>query len=404
MNAHAPTKDASLPAGFESARQLALKVAIVGAGISLVCWLVSGEKFAQSYLVAYMFWLGISASCLAAVLLHHLVGGIWGFIIRRPAESGAMNLPLMAALFIPIALSLSKLYPWANAEYLSHHHHVQLKTAYLNVPFFIGRIAVYLLLWSGFTIFLVRNANAQDKTSDPAPTRRRQFLSGPFLALFFVTFTFAVMDLGMTLEPDWYSTIYGPMVLVGEVLATLSLMVIVTSKLADREPLSQVATAEGYNDLGNLMLAFTMLWAYMSFSQYLISYSGNIAEEVTWYLHRSVGLWRVTAVGLMIFHFFVPFFLLLSRDRKRNAQALAKVGVAILVVRFVDVIWLVVPSKPVDSSFQAIMLLVSLPAAMAAVGGIWVASFIRNLQSRPLLPSSDDPLLTAVLEHHGEGH
>jgi len=402
MNAHAPApEESALPPEFERIRKVAWKVAAVGGVVSVASWILGSERFAQSYLVAFLFWLGISASCLAAVLLHHLVGGLWGFVIRRPAEAGAKNLPLMMVLFIPIALSLRSLYPWANTSALSHH--LQQKTAYLNVGFFLGRAAFYFLFWSGLAIFLNRSADAQDQTSDPGPTRRRQFISGPGLALFFLTFTFAMMDFGMSLEPEWFSTIYGPMLLVGSVLGTLSFLVIVTSRLADREPLSEVATATGFHDLGNLMLAFTMLWAYMSFSQYLITYSGNLTEEISWYLHRSLGLWRVIAICLIFFHFFAPFFLLLSRDRKRNAKALAKVGAALLVMRFVDLTWLVVPSKVVTSNVEVITLLVALPGAMAAVGGLWVATFIRSLQSRPLLPNHNDPLLTAVLEHHGHG-
>ncbi|WP_422924306.1 hypothetical protein [Singulisphaera sp. PoT] len=403
MNAHA-TEHApaavGLPPGFEHARHLAWRVAIIGGLVSLLPLVFSTTRFAQSYLVAFLFWFGISAASLGAVLLSHLVGGLWGFLIRRPAEAAARNFPLLVLLFIPIALTLGYLYPWANSDYMEHHHHVQQKAAYLNKTFWLGRMAFYFLLWSGLTAFLVRLADAQDRTTDPKPTRTRQFFSGPGLGLFFLTFTFAAMDLGMSLEPDWYSTIYGVMVLVGSVLATLSFMVILTSKLADREPLKEVATKTGFHDLGNMMLGFTMLWAYMSFSQYLITYSGNLTEEIIWYLHRSVGIWRVIAVCLIVFHFFVPFFLLLSRDRKRNAQALAKVGLAILVMRFVDLTWLVVPSQAVTSTVEWIMLLIALPATMAAVGGVWLGSFLGKLEARPLLPSRNDPLLLATLEHH----
>jgi hypothetical protein len=206
-----------------------------------------------------------------------------------------------------------------------------------------------------------------------------------------------MIDWGMSLEPDWYSSMYGPMLLIGQVLTALAVLIIVSTWLVRRGRMVEVGTPQGFHDLGNLLLAFVMLWAYLSFSQYLITWSGNLAEEIPWYLRRSAGGWRAVAASLILFHFFVPFFLLLSRDRKRNAPALAAVASALLLMRLVDVCWLILPA------FEAPNLVVFWPVlpAMLGVGGLWAAVFLARLGSRPLVPLND-PSLAAVLEHHGD--
>jgi hypothetical protein len=217
------------------------------------------------------------------------------------------------------------------------------------------------------------------------------------MVAYFLAVTFAMIDWGMSLEPDWYSSIYGVMLLVGQVLATLAILIIVTAWLSETKPLAEVATPQAFNDLGNLLLAFVMLWAYMSFSQYLIIWSGNVAEEIPWYLRRSVGGWRAVAVSLIAFHFFVPFFLLLSRDRKRNAGALATVCVPILFMRFVDINWVILPAFSARNMLE----FWSVVPAFVGIGGIWIAVFFNRLGARPLLPRNN-PQLKAALEHHGE--
>jgi hypothetical protein len=206
-----------------------------------------------------------------------------------------------------------------------------------------------------------------------------------------------MIDWGMSLEPDWFSSIYGAMLMVGQALATLATLIVISAALSRTEPLAKVATPQGYHDLGNLLFAFVMLWAYMSFSQYLITWSGNLAEEIPWYLRRSVGGWRPVAISLIALHFFLPFFMLLSVERKRDPQALARVALALLFMRLVDTTWLIIPA------FEAPNLLAFWPIvpAMVAIGGLWLAIVLGRLESRPLLPRND-PQLAAALEHHGE--
>ena len=261
---------------------------------------------------------------LATLLLHQLVGGEWGFVIRRPLEAATMTLPLMAVLFIPLALSHfapgHPLYEWSDPVKVKESHVLGLKAGYLNVPFWLGRAAVYLSVWNGLA-FLFR-ATRWRRTGPPTRGRRgaNQSFAAPGLVLIFLSVTFAAIDWMMSIDPDWYSTIYGVLTLVSWVLCSLCVAVIVASRLTRFRGYGVVATPVGFNDLGNLMLAFTMLWAYMSFSQYLIIWSGNLAEEVPWYLDRSVGGWRYVAASLMLLHFFVPFFCLLSRENKRLSR------------------------------------------------------------------------------------
>jgi hypothetical protein len=382
-------------------RRQALIAGAAGLLISLIAALISPVALFRSYLVAYMFWVGFSLGCLALLMLHHLVGGAWGFTIRRPLEAGAMTTPIMALLFVPLILGLHDLYPWARTALAHGDEIIRHKGAYLNLAFFIVRAAIDFVLWSGLALLLVRGAEAQDRSpGDPTPTSRLQNLSGPGLVLLFLTGTFAAIDWIMSLEPDWYSTIFGAMIITGQGLSALALMILVASQLAGFRPLSELAKPNQFHDLGNLLLAFVMLWAYMSFSQYLIIWSGNLTEEIPWYLRRSEYGWWWVALALILFHFFLPFFFLLFRETKRDANLLERVAGAVIVMHLVDLVWLVLPSPPV-SPVNPLAYVWLVPVAFAGIGGLWLGMFVWQLGKRPLLPQHD-PGLAEVLEHVGE--
>jgi hypothetical protein len=372
---------------------------LAGLGVCVLAWLVNPDRFFLGYMVGFLFWVGISIACLAVVMLHQLVGGIWGFVVRRPAEAGTMTIPLMALLFVPIALGLKHLYPWADPSIVQRSHELQHKALYLNVSFFLIRSVIYFAIWTGLALALNLGSSRQDRGDEAGPSRWLPTVSGPGLAAWFLAVTFAMIDWGMSLEPLYYSSIYAVMLMIGQILATLATLVIVASALEDVEPLREVARPEAFNDLGNLMLAFTMLWAYMSFSQYLITWSGNLTEEIPWYLHRSRVGWRYVAMALIFLHFFLPFFLLLGKDRKRRPASLAKVAWWILIMHLVDTTWLVIPT----AADPNLLKYWSVAPAFIGIGGLWVAAFIRRLRSRPLLPLHD-PLLDAVLAHHNHNH
>jgi hypothetical protein len=383
---------------LDRVQRRSLIVGMVGLALCLAGAFLSREQFFRSYLLGYLFWIGIALGSCAIVMLHHLAGGAWGFVIRRLLESGARTLPLMAALFVPLLFGLHDLYLWARTQEVAGSELLRHKRAYLNTPFFLIRTAVYFAAWIGLAHLLNKWSGEQDQTSEPSPTRRLQSLSGPGLVVYGLTMTFASIDWVMSLEPEWFSTMYGIMFIVGQVLATMAFMIAVAVLLSDRRPLSDVASAAHFHDLGNLLLAFVMIWAYIAFAQFLIVWSGNLPEEIPWYLHRTQGGWQWIALLLAVFHFAVPFALLLSRGTKRRLRTLATVAGAIILMRLVDLFWLVVPAfHPAGPRLHWMDL-----AAPVGIGGIWIAAFLSHLKGRPLLPLHDPSLREAFsLEEHG---
>ena len=379
----------------------ALAAGGLGLFLSLAAWSLWPEQFWPSYLVAYAFWVGLALGCMGLTMLHHLVGGSWGLVVRRPMESGGMTLVPLAILFVPLALGLSWLYPWARPEEVAHDPQLQHKSLYLNVGFYLVRTVGYFVIWFVFAFVLNHLSSDQDRRADHRPSGWLQSLSGPGLALLFLTGTFSAIDWLMSLEPHWSSTIYGSLVIVGEALATLAMMIAVVVFLSADQPMAEAATPDRLNDLGNLMLAFTMIWAYMSFMQYLIIWCGNLPEEIPWYLRRTRGGWQWVALALSLFHFFLPFFVLLFRESKRQSRLIVQVAILVLAMHWVDLIWLVVPasSDPASPRIPWVELPLSL-VAMLGIGGFCTSFFIGHLKGRPLIPLND-PHLNEVIEHAG---
>jgi hypothetical protein len=385
----------ALPSRTESFRRRGLIVGGAALGLGVLWGVISPSTFWPAYLAAYVYFLGLGVGSLALLMLHYLTGGNWGFLIRRPLEAATMTLPLMALLFLPLLLGMSTLYKWADPATVKASATLLHKARYLNVPFFLVRAAIYFGVWVGMAYWIRRGSMEQDAVEDPSPSERTQAIAAPGLVALFLTVTFASIDWMMSIEADWYSSIYGVMVFAGMALSALALTVLAASLLADVRPLSDLASAGRFNDLGNLMLAFTMLWAYMAFSQYLIIWSGNLAEEVPWYIRRSAGGWRLVCAALMLFHFFAPFFCLLVRDNKRSPARIGRIAAAILAMQLLNDVWLVIPAFP---GAQWVKLLALVPAVLG-VGGLWASVFTWQLTSRPLVPRHD-PMLAEALSHH----
>jgi hypothetical protein len=342
------------------------------------------EQFFRSYLIAYLFWFGIAAGCLPLLMLHHLVGGAWGFALRRILEAGTRTLPLMLLLFVPILFGIHSLYEWSHPDAVIRDAVLQEKESYLNVPFFIVRSAIYFFAWTILVVLLNRWSAEQDATGNPLLIRRFQRLSAPGILAYCLTVTFASVDWAMSLEPHWFSTVYGMLFIVGQTLAALAMAIPVAVLLSEVPPASDFMKAEVFQDLGNLLLAFVMLWAYMAFSQYLIIWSGNLPEEIPWYLRRGNNGWQWVAGFLAVFHFAVPFVLLLGRENKRRKAILAWIAVAILAMRWVDIYWLVAPAFRLTAGihFFDVVLFV-------LMGAIWLYLFSVQLNRRSLLPLRD---------------
>ena len=362
----------------------AIIVGAIGILVSFVGAATSTDQFFRSWLLSYLFWFAIALGALPLVMLHHLVGGKWGFATRRILESVTRTLPLMTILFLPVLLGIHSLYEWSHEEVIAQDIILQHKSPYLNSTFFVARAAGYFALWLILGYLLNRWSAEQDSTGDPSIVKRFQHLSGPGLIIYALTITFAATDWVMSLEPHWFSTIYGMMFMVGQTLTTLAFVIAILALLADTPPLSNFLKPEILNDLGNLLFAFIMLWAYLSFSQYIIIWSGNLPEEIPWYLRRSRGGWQWIAVALALFHFAIPFFLLLVRRYKRRRQVISAIAVAVVVMRLVDLMWLVVPAH--EPAFHIHWLDL---ATLAGIGGLWVAGFSRQLRKRSLLPLGD---------------
>jgi hypothetical protein len=383
-------EDFLLPAdhGLWRLRRVAIVVAIVGGLASAFGAWQSPVQFYRSYLVAYLFWLGLALGSLAILMINHITGGAWGAVIRRMLESAARTMPLLALLFLPIALGVHELYEWARPEAVAHDAVLQHKSLYLNVPFFLGRAVVYFAAWSLVAHFLARWSLIQDGARDDRPAVWLEQLSRGGLLLLGLTATFASVDWMMSLEPHWYSTIYGFLFMGGCVLGALAFAISMASAVADRPPLSEVITPSTLQDLGKLLFAFVMVWAYFSLSQFLIIWAADLPEEIPWYLRRLNGGWRVLILTIIAVQFVLPFVLLLSRRVKRSAAALAVVASLVLLARFADLYWLVVPAfDPAAPHVHPLDV-----ATLLAVGGVWIATFVGQLEGRPLLPLGDPSL------------
>jgi hypothetical protein len=391
-------QDFQLPeSDLQRYRTRCLGAGILGLAASAIGAIGNSDQFFRSYLQAYLFWLGIALGCLAIAMLHHLSGGAWGLIIRRLLETAARTLPLLAVLFLPIALGLPSLYEWARPAALAHDKILQHKTPYLNVPFFLIRALIYFTAWILIARFLSKWSQEQDRTADPSLSRRLELLSGPGLVVYGATMTFASIDWVMSLEAHWFSTIYGLSFMVGQVLGAFAFVIALSIWLSSRKPFSEIISAGHLHDLGKLLLAFVMLWAYMAFSQFLIMYSGNLPEEIPWYMRRQRGVWGWIALALILFHFVLPFLLLLSRDLKQSGGKLLKVALLILFMRYLELSWLIAPASPSRGGLDLWLDL----ATMAGIGGLWLAFFSRQLKGKPVLPLHD-PFLREALEHGRE--
>ena len=362
---------------------------------------IGWQDFYRSYLFAYVFWIAIPLGCLAILMLHHCTGGWWGRPIRRILEAGSRTIWFMALLFIPILAGMSRIYPWTQPGVIADDPVDHFKRAYLQPGFFTVRTVIYFAIWIGLAYFLNKLSAEQDRTGDFVLSDRMSAIAAPGLVLWGLSVTGAAIDWVLSLEPHWFSTIYGMIFIVVECLAALTFSIVIMSRLWNYEPLKDSIEPKRLVDLGSLMLTFTILWAYVSFAQFLIIWAGNIKVEIPWYMARAFGRWAGVAAILLLFHFFVPFFLLLQRRIKRRIRTLSMVAGWLLLLSLVDVYWLVVPSyEPSGPQLHLLDIF-----AVIGIGGLWIGMFMGELRKLPLLPLHDPRFegAEATMEHqHGE--
>jgi hypothetical protein len=385
------------PESVSRLQQRALGVGGIAFVLAIFGALRSPGAFYQSYLMSFLLVLGLTLGSLGLVMLQHLTAGHWGVIIRRPLESATRTLPLIAIFFLPIALfGMKYLYAaWLDPAALQKEPLSHFQQSYLTHGGYLTRAVIYFAIWLLLMLIFNNLSRQQDANrEDPRLRSRLNMLAGPGIILYVFVMTFAAIDWVMSVSPHWASTIYGFLFVAGQLISSMSLMIAVVVLLARTEPFGGVLQTRHLHDLGKLLLAFVMLWAYFDFSQLLIIWSGNQPEEISFYRTRLYGGWGVVAVIVLVFHFFVPFFLLLSQDVKRNAKVLPKIAVWLIFMRLVDLFWMTRPEF--TSRAMPTWLDLVLPIAL---GGLWLGFFAFNLKQMPLLPLGD-PKLEEAIQHH----
>ena len=383
-----------VPASIDRLRQRALIVGLVGVVASVAGAMADPAQFFQSYLVQFIFWSGLALGCLALMMVHHLSGGAWGLMIRRILEAGARTLPLMALAFVPLALGVGHVYEWAHPDVVAKDPILQHKAVFLNTPFWVARTVGYFAIWTLMAFLLTRWSREQDTTRQGVPDRRFARVAGPGLVVYGLTVSAAAIDWMMSVDPHWFSTIYGFVMMAGQGLGALTLTVLLLSVLAKDPPMAAVVTRDRLHDLCKLMFAFIMLYAYLSFSQFLIIWSANLPEEIPWYLRRLSGGWQFLMLALVLFHFALPWAILLSSDVKKHVGRLTLVAGLMFVMRILDTLFQVAPQ------FHETLTIHWIDAALTlGVGGIWVTAFLWFLKGAPLLPVHDPSFKEAMANH-----
>lgn len=377
-------------------QRIALIVGAAGVVLLIVGYVLNHDQFFRSYLFAFTFWIGIALGSLVLLMLQHLTGGGWGMVIRRPLEAATRTLPLMLLLFIPILLGNHSLYPWTHAD-----HAAELGDKaryYLNLPFFVIRVAVCFGIWFLLAFFLNKWSREQDRTGDRNLAKKMRVLSGPGIILFVLTVTIVSVDWVMSLDPHWMSTMFGFLFVAAWGVSALAFVIAVMATISKHAPLNQIMAPRYFHDLGKLLLALVMLWTYFAFSQYLIIWSGDLPEEIRYYLPRTKGVWGAIAVTVALLHFALPFLFLLSRSVKRDARKLLLLAVLILVMRLIDFYWMIAPNFLVTPEYSAPFRMHWLDfVAPVALGGLWLAAYAWQLGKQSLV-ALNDPRYEGVLE------
>jgi hypothetical protein len=396
-------------AEIDARRSKALIAGLAGLALCAVGFVFDRDHFFRAWLIAFLLVYGITLGSIALVMINHLSGGAWG-VFRRIFEASSRTVPFVAVLFLPVALGIGHLYPWASPEHVAADEALRHRAPYLNTGFWLLRVVVYFGGWSLLSLALNRLSARQD-AGDVNANLTLQRVSGAGLVFYALTVTAAGIDWIMALNPHWYSTLFGFLMMGGQGLAALAFTVIVARHLFEREPMAELLKPHHFQDLGKLMFAFVMLWAYFNFSQYLLTFAANLVEETPYMITRTSHGWQYLALFLVVFQFVVPWLLLLSRDRKRTPGRLVMVACWILFVRFTDLYMMMSPEFSstgpnlhlLEGEHQSVFFVHWLDlAAPLAIGGLWLWMFLAELRRQPLL-ATGDPYLRAALESGG-GH
>jgi len=380
------TEQHNLP--LKRIQKIALSVGAAGLGLSLVGALMNAQQFFMSYLTAYIFWIGLSLGSLSWLMVHHLTLGAWTTMIKRFLEAATKVILPMGVLFLPIFLGLKNLYPWADQALVAKDAILQHKQWWINLPAFSIRFVIYFAIWG----LLAKGLNKlSDQFSDESH-QKAVSISGPGILIYALSLTFATVDWVMTLYPHWASTMHGVFFLVGNGLSVLVFSILLLRFFSDYEPFKSVVHTMHFHDLGKLTFGLTVFWTYVNFGQFLIVWSANLGEEAPWYLTRVVPGWLWFTVLLFVCHFALPFFILLSRNVKRQKATIAIVAGWMFLMRGFDMYWHIHPAFTNAVNFHLLDV-----ATYVGIGGIWLGLFFKALREKPLLP----PYLPEVHDPHG---
>ena len=371
-----------------------LIIGIVGLALSALGMIVDWHRFYFSYLIAFVFWVSLGLGGLFFTMLHHLVGATWSIVVRRISESLMMTLPVMAIFFIPIIFGMHDLYHWMHPEAVAEDPALAAKAGYLNQPFFVIRTAGYFIIWSLLARGLYKASISEDGGYKESYSEKMKTISGGGMVIFALTVTFAGFDWLMSLEPHWYSTIYGVYYFSAGLLATIALMLTIGLRLRAKGVLDSVITEEHYHDLGKLMFAFTIFWGYIAFSQYLLIWYGNLPEETVWYLERWQGSWKAVSLVIIFGAFTFPFLILLFRGAKRNLAFMSGLAIWVMLMHWLDMYWLILPTYP-EAEHGASFAWWDL-TTMVGLGGIFLWAFWKRYSSKPLVPVQDPELQESI--------
>lgn len=394
------------PAILDRMRTRVLAVGVVFAVVTLgVALKAGGVLFLRAWLFAFMFWLGLTLGSLVLLMLQYTSGGNWGRVGRRIWEAAASNLWLMFLFWLPLVFGMKKLYTWTDPKVAATLGADKVHY-YLNAPFFVVRGLIFFAVW-GFITWRLYLWSKKEEAGQTAPAQfvGIQNLSGFGIVFYGMSITFFSIDLVMSLYPQWWSTVFGMLFMVGQVLTTFCFTIWLLTRLAPIEPLSRMFKIDYLHDFGKLMFAFVVLWAYLSFSQWLIIWNGNMLSEIRWYLMRLNHGWQYFGTLLIFVHFVFPFALLLSRNLKRNARRIVSVAFLLLFMRLVDLFWQIAPNfyPGTDGGLKDFgwadgALYVACPIAM---GGIWLFFFFLRLSKRSLMPVNDPGFVQMLEAKHG---
>jgi hypothetical protein len=373
----------------------------IGALGILLCvggFFANRAQFFQSYLFAFLYWGGFTIGGLGILMLNHTVGGRWGVTSRRYLEAQMRTLPLFFLLFLILLLGgMKDIYPWMHIDTVPDpisRAILQHKTPYLNVPFFIARAAIYFAVWFFWGFRVYRMSDKQDQTGDPTLAERMRAFCAPGCLIVTLTVTFAYIDWLLSSDAQYFSTIYGAMLLFGDVLQTFAMTILALVLTSKGDRFGGRINPPVLHDIGNMMFAMTIFWTYLSVSQLIITWPADLPQEIQWYLVRVRGGWTAIAAVVALTMFLVPFLGLLSQDRKRDPIRLMRVAVWILVARIVDLFWVVEPTF----RRNGFAIYWTDFAAFIGIGGLWVWVFLGQLRRRPLLPLHDPRVMTPLPE------